>query len=214
MLRDAAVDLLMLRLGNRTDTALRNIIISEMEFVQTTVLEATFPLPWFLLKKDATLVTVVGDETVAAPADFLAEWEDGGLARIDGDGKEVKMVREDYAIIRDQKDGSGTPDYYDLINKVYYLRYVPSTIITLVPWYFGKAATLAGVYGTNNVENAWLADAADLLIAETGTLLAVNHLQSPKMAASFLGQAQQARGRLDTRITAMEESNKQRFMEG
>jgi len=214
MLRDAAVDLLMKRLGNRNDTALRDIIISEMEFVQETILEVVFPLPWFLIKSDATLVTVADAEAVAVPTDFIHEWEYGGLSRIDSDGKPIKLVRQDYDVIRDQKHGSGTPDYYDIVGTNYLLRNTPNEVISLTSWYYGKAATLAGAYGTNNIENLWMKYASDLVIAETGVIMAANHLQAPKMAQTFAGQALRARDRLDTRTVAMEEENKQRFMEG
>jgi len=215
MLRDAAVDLLMLRLGNRTDTAMRDKIIAEMAQVITTKLEGEFPLPWFLLTRDATLVTVADTETVAVPTNFLGEWEDGGLARIDANGKEVKLVRDDYATIRDRKDGSGTPDYYDLVGDNYYLRDIPDAVISLVVWYFATAVSIAGTYGdAANVENGWLKHASDLVLAETGLVIAGQYLQSKEMVAGFAAQAAAARARLDTKITEREESNKQRHMEG
>ncbi len=215
MLRDAAVDLLMKRLGNRNDTALKDTIISEMVFVQDFVLEGAFPLPWFLVTKDASLVTVASTETVALPTDYLAAWEDGGLARVDASGDEIRMLREDYDILRKEKTGEGTPDYFDILNETLYLRLVPNSVISLVLWYYAKGVSFSGSYGdANNIENNWLKYAADLVLAETGAIMAANHLQAPKMVVAFEKQAFIARNRLLIRSTAAEESLKQRFMEG
>ena len=66
---DAAVSLVMFRLGNRTEASLREIVTAEMEIVQSDLLTQLDFRPWFL-QASAPLATVAADETLALPSDF------------------------------------------------------------------------------------------------------------------------------------------------
>ena len=61
MLRDAAVDLIMKRLGNSTDLTLRDDIINEMALAQETILEGDILSPWFLITEESDAVNALAE---------------------------------------------------------------------------------------------------------------------------------------------------------
>lgn len=216
MIRDKAVDLLMGRLGQRTSTVLQQAIIDEMVFAQEVVLEGRSELPWFLLSESATEGTIPNEERVPIPADFLIEWEEGGLYLQESDGTETLMEREDWDVLKAEPrlEGTGKPTFYDLAGDYYLLRKIPDAVYTLKMRYYQKDASLTGAYGdTSNIENVWLAQASDWLIAETGVIIASQRLQSEKMANMFMKQSDLARKRVMNKHTARIESNKNRIMD-
>lgn len=215
MIRDTAVDLLMKRLGNRKDTALRDIIISEMVFVQEDLLEQDPTLPWFLVSEVSNATTLADEERVELPGDFLQEFEDGALYVIDDAGDEQEVYRDDWDRIKGLVKGKGIPRYYDILGNYIVLRKIPDKQYTLKMRYYKKGLSLAGTYGgSGNIENLWLKHTGALLIAETGVVIAETHLQSAKMSTLFKQQADIARNLLVRKNTAMAESNKSRGMEG
>ena len=213
MLRDAAVDILMNRLGQRTNTSLRDQIIAEMVMVQETVLEGN-PTPlWFMLTEKSDAQTEAGDERVKLPPDFVQEWEEGGLYYLDNDGEEQDFVRGDWDVIKKKITGSGRPEYYDLAGEYILLRKIPDDIYTIKMRYYGAQDDLSGSYGdANNIENNWLKYASDWFLAEVGIIIANQYLQSEKMVQMFIKQATEAKDRLIRKDTAMKESNKIREM--
>lgn len=217
MTRDQAVDTLMRRLGNWSNTDLRDTIIAEMIIVIQENLEqdSTF-MPWFLLSETYTGTTTSGEERVELPPRFLQEYEDGALYIINSAGDEVAMVRDDLDVIKKKHPGSGAPRYYDIVGEYFVLRKIPDDVYTLkMRFYQGDGTDLSGSYGdSNDVESIWLKWAAALVVAETGVVIASQYLQSDKMAAMFRMQAQEARDRLMRKTTLMQETNKQRHMEG
>jgi len=215
MLRDAAVDILLGRLGNRKSDTLKQAIIDEMVFAQENLLEGGVDLPWFLLSENATNSTQVNEERFPLPLDFLLEWEDGGLYLQNDDGTETLLYREDWDVIKSQASlvGAGKPTYYDIVGLYYLLRKVPDAVYAIKQRYYQKGVSLAGAYGdAANIENVWLKDASDWLIAETGILVATQRLQSDKMAQMFFLQATAAKKRVMYKNIALQESNKTRQM--
>lgn len=217
MTRDQAVDTIMRRLGNWPNTGLRDTIIAEMVVMIQEVLEQDPEfLPWFLLSETYTGSTTTGEERVELPPRFLQEYEDGALYILDDDGDEVEMVRDDLDVIKKKVTGSGAPRYYDIVGEYFIFRKIPDDSYTLkMRFYQADETDLSGSYGdSNNLESLWLKWAADLVIAETGYVIASQYLQSDKMAVTFEKAAIRARARLIKKSTLMEETNKQRFMEG
>lgn len=215
MIRDKAVDLLLGRLGNRQGDSLKQTIIDEMVYAQENLLEGELELPWFLLSENATEDTVPSEARFPLPADFLMEWEDGGLYMQNDDGTETLMFREDWDIIKSQAalEGEGKPTYYDIAGDYYLLRKTPDAVYTVTQRYYQRQTSLAGVYGgAGNAENNWLKHASDWLIAETGLIVASQRLQSEKMAQMFAVQATKAKKRVMHKNIVMQESNKQRQM--
>lgn len=217
MQRDAAVDLLMGRLGRRTNASLKDDIIREMVFVQENLMEGGEFLPWFLITNDDTLVTVADQEYVALPSDFIREWEDGGLFRETGDATAPKKLieRDDYDIITLKHPGTGTPLKYDRDETYMYLRPIPDSVIDLELWYYQKDTSLAGVYGGAGAttENGWLLWASDWLIAETGVIISGQYIkEDPNLTNGFINAAARAKARVHARDTEWREANKQRYM--
>lgn len=217
MLRNAAVDLIMSRLGNRKDVALRDSIITEMNFVQVNILEEMDLVPQFLLTEEATAVNDSGDKRLPIPTDFLMEWEDGGLYRFDAastDDPWKEMVKDDYDVLLRIKTGTGTPQWYSQTGKYFFLFPEPDAVYTWKMKYYARGASFAGLYtdtGTN-IENVWLKHAADLLIAETGAIIGQYHLQSVTLAKPFVDHAIVAKTKLIARDTMLQEQNQAQFI--
>ena len=217
MLRDIAVDQLMKRLGNFTNEELRNDIINEMATAQETVLEGDVINPWFLVSEESSAETVIGDERVGLPVDFIAPWEFGFLFRYDValDDPYIEMTREDWDLIKERLNFSDTPTHYDIAGEYIFMRPVADAIYPLRMRYIAKGLTLAGIYGdAQNIENLWLKYASDWLMGETGMIIAEQYLQmSQAKVKEFQTQAIRGRERIRVKNVAMEESNKRRVMD-
>ena len=218
MLRDAAVDLIMKRLGNSTDLTLQQDIINEMVLAQETVLEGDILSPWFLVTEESAAVTAVAEERVALPADFILPWEHGFLFRYDValDDPYIEMQREDWDEIKEGLNFSGTPTHYDIAGAYILMRPLSDEIYPLRMRYVGRGLDLSGVYGdANNIENVWLQHAADWLIGEVGYIIADQYLQQvPAKVKSFQLQAARGRTRVYNLNVAMEETMKVRIRGG
>ena len=217
MLRDAAVDILMKRLGNIQNEALRQDIINEMVVAQETVLEGDVFHPWFLVSEEASSQTIIGDERVLLPTDYLMPWEYGGLFRFDDtlDDPYVEMDREDWDIIKEQLNYSDTPTCYDIAGQYLLMRPLADAIYPLRFWYIGREPSLAGTYGdtATNIENNWLKYAADWLIGEVGMVIADQYLSyKPDRVKKFEQQAIRGRNRLLATNVEQEEALKRRVM--
>ena len=218
MLRDAAVDLMMKRLGNQTDTTLRDDIINEMVQAQAAMLEGDIFHPWFLVSEEASSQTNLGDERVLLPANFLALWEYGGLYRYDDtlDDPYVEMGRDDWDLIKQELNYSDKPTHWDIGGKYLLMRPLADADYPLRFWYIGRGADLSGTYGdNNNIENVWLKWASDWLIGETGIVIAGQYLQYTKeKVAQWGSQAARGRKRIMDLNVEMEEALKTRIMGG
>lgn len=216
MLRDAAVDIIMKRLGNQTDTTLRDDIIAEMAQAQATTLEGGRFHPWFLVSDETALVTVSGDEAVALPADFLTLWDYGGLSRYDSalDDPYIEMIRDDWDEIKAYFNYSDAPTHWDIAGANLLMRPLADAAYPLRFWYITRGESLAGTYGdAANIENVWLEHASDWLIAETGKVIAEQYLQyRPDAVRTWETQALRAQARLQVLNIKMEESLKKRVM--
>lgn len=216
MIRDTAVDLIMSRLGKRVSTTLQQDVINEMVFVQENELEGMPDLPWMLVSEKTTAACTASDERMALPSDFLQEWEDGSLTRVDADGSETIMRRDDWDILENTStlDGEGPPTYYDIAGDYILLRKTPDIIYNFDFRYYQRALSLAGTYGdANNIENKWLKWFSDLFIAKTGLKVA-SSIAADQAYARFAADERVAMQRYQAKITIMQETSKQRFMEG
>jgi len=216
MLRDAAVDILMNRLGLRKQTTLSDSIIGEMVFVQENTMEGNATQMWFTASTVQTLNTVADDETIALPSDFIAELEDGNLYVQNDDGSETEVIRADWDLLKSEPDltGTGKPTFYDLVGDYFRFKLTPDAVYNIELIYHQRQTSLAGIYGdAANIENNWLKHASDWLIAETGVIIAGQYLQSEKMVGQFQGQSQLALDRLIKKNTAFAETNKTRNMD-
>lgn len=213
MQRDAAVDLLMYRLGNRTDVAMKNKIIAEMSLAQTQILEKIRPLPWFLVTKDDTLTALTTTNEVTLPTGFLDVYDYGRLTYVNSSGYPVEITRQDYDRLNKTQDNYDALEHYDIIGETLYLFGTATTDTTLTLWYYGADTDPAGSYGVDDMTNGWLTHAADWVIAETGFIMAEDYIQDDIMAARFDKKRAKAKFGLEALITAKAEAARSRYME-
>jgi hypothetical protein len=193
MLRDEAVSLIALQLGNRTD--LNTTIVQVMQLVQDTELEQTgVMLPWFLLSEDSTTTIAPGVRRVALPNDFILEDEDWGLGRENDNGDVVWLEKCDYDVLLQKfRECAGPLQAYSINGGYYYLFPVNNDAAEVLHMrYYAKAESVAD----SNIENAWLKHAPDALIAFTGYYLAARVLQNMELASIFQAAKQAAFVRL------------------
>lgn len=197
MTRDEAVALLKGRLKRVSDTTLDASILAEMKFVQSQLLEGADVLPWFLLSQNLSAVTVVDEERIIVPGTgsrpFLREFEEGALWVQDSENNTWnELQKDDYdALFNRFKDESGIPRAYALDGEYFRLLPTPDAVYNLrVKAYLRDTAL------DSNIENNWLKYAADLVIAETGAIIATNYLRDAEIAAKFLADIPVARNRL------------------
>lgn len=194
----AAVDLIMSRLGNRTQASLRSIVVSEMEIVQSDLLDRLEFKPWFLRTTDSTLVTVAESDTVTLPSNFSGFdddwggvwWKDTSRASYDQWTKLEKIRYADaVAAYRDDEDGLlGSPKVFDIANLTLLLRPVPDMVYSLKLDYYKLDTAPTDTTATN----LWLTYAPKLLIASTAQIVAATHLQNTELAQTMQGEMETA----------------------
>lgn len=194
MTRDEFVTLLQARLGNRTDLA--DMIILEMQFAQSTILEGTGAFtPWFLATEMTNTNTVAGEERVELPTDFLAEIEEQSLWLYDvtSDSPYTELHKRGYDTSLLRYQTQAIPRQYSIEGNYLLLRPIPDVEYNIRWRYYAKEPVLS-----TNIENKWLIEASDLFLAEVGNIMAGVHLQNDKLAMAFQQAAGIARQRLYT----------------
>jgi len=203
------------RLANNTDSGLDSIIIAEANMVQDK-LEVGDTLPWFLFTDTevagTNLATVAGTETVALPSDFLRESEDHEHVLFSQDMSAtdpwVPVKRDDYTFIKARWTGSGRPKHYDILGTNLYLRQIPDAAYVLRMLYMKRDADIVA----GSTENLWMQYAGDLILAETGFIIATQYVIMPDVAQAFASQRSEARSRLQIEMTARVEAGRMRSM--
>lgn len=194
MYRDTLIAQLQYRLGNRT--GLEAKMIAEMDFVQQTLCEGTGAFtPWFLETEIASVSTQVDEERVQLPEDFLGEIEDQALWLYDATNEdapytELHKSSYDRLILRHQI--AGIPSEYAMAGDYFLLRPIPDDIYTIRMRYYAQDV----LPSTGNIENKWLKEAPDLILAELGTIIAGEYIRNPQLAAEYAQKATIARDRL------------------
>lgn len=206
----AALTLLMSRLGNRTETDLRALCLSEMIMAQQTLVEGGDFLPWFTLKDSVGLVTVAATRQVAVPADFIRENDEHPLFYVASDGKYYKLDKMELeeAMQKWGATADGAPSDYCLIGSNYEIFPLPDDVYSLAEKYHYSQALPAD----DSSETTWLKWAPDLMIAAAGFNIATLHLQDPEMGTVFAAQIAQANARLMKLDIARQEAAQTRRM--
>ena len=162
--RDTARARIQFHLGNRSSHA--DKIVLAMQDAQIE-LEQQAELPWFLLEEVSSASTVVDEERVAVPSDFLRETEEDALyifdSTLDADKQWTLLIKEDLTFLRKTYPGTGTPGFYALVGAYYRLFPTPDAVKTLKHIYYKTDAVL-----TTNVENQWLKYFPNLIIGRAG----------------------------------------------
>jgi hypothetical protein len=218
MIGSLAVDILMQRLGNRQDTEFRANIVNEMALTQSVTLEGSVLLPWFLLKDTleagTSLTWSANTERVAIPTDFVGFDDDlqCGVFLLDSSSTDsdpyIPLARKPYAALKEfskntYDSSSDQPYAFDLMNQYFYLRPIQTSARTLRVIYLARDPLSPA---DNAVENLWLKYASDLLIAETGIVLAQHYTKDPDAVVGFQDQRVIALARLNSRNEAYKHS--------
>lgn len=206
------LDLLMARLGNKTEPEFRTLCLLEMQLAQETQLEGGPNLPWFLEATDV-LQTTISAREIALPDDFIREVdEDRSFTYTTSDGSVIKLEKKGYDELFEQYHmEEGAPTSYALLgNSIAVFPLADDAYTIQLPAYYAREAPPED----NATENAWLKWAGDLVIATTGEVMLIQHLQSENMAMmeSFVGMKIRATKRLEDMQTARMEANRSRTM--
>ena len=206
------LDLLMSRLGNRTEATLRETCLNEMILVQET-LEKSAVLPWFLISEELSTVTPSDgvERRVEVPPRFLREINEDAFIILDADGNDHPLDRYDLgALIRKygRHTAADLPKAYALQGEYYHLFPIPSVELPVYIRCYQSADTPTD----SSAENAWMKNAPDLLMAMTGKVVAGRHLKDPDLETLFTGDIGPAQDRLIRENTAREESGRDRQM--
>lgn len=210
-----ALDLVMARLGGRTNPTLRANMLLEMNQVQSHQLEEGDLLPWFLITVNAVLVLVVGDRNLALPADFLRELEEDCLIEIqDSTGAWQGMTKRDYEYNRVQYDDSDTselPRYYSIVGSNIMVFPKPTVASPVRLRYFGAQPAVADTADVPT--NQWLLHASDLLVAEAVLIGASQYVyEDADKIMTRQAMVASAKKRLSDSNTARQEANMNRTM--
>lgn len=202
MTRDEAVSIIKGRLARWNDTVLGTHIIVELKQAQQRA-EMDATLPWFLLTESSYAATVADEERTELPADFLREAEEDALWVEDTDATWTQLKKDDYAAIRTRWTETGLPRRYAIVGEYLRLRPVPDTVYNLHMIYYGKDTVLS-----TNIENKWLANVPELLIADAGAIIASRYVRNEPAAAEFRADYQRARTQMMTMNQARLDANR------
>lgn len=174
MLKNDAIANVKLHLGFRSN--LDSEILTQLQTAQSTFEREGVPipnsaatfLPWFLITEIADVLVAVGEERIALPSDFLAEWEDSSLWRYDASAadadKWTQLMKDDVKTARVTSIGSTAPKLFARSGSYFRIFPVPTEITTFKMIYYAAATAL----GSANTENSWLKYIPNLLIGEAG----------------------------------------------
>jgi hypothetical protein len=167
MIRDDAVT--RIRRGLGYDTRLSaNIIIDALGDAQDA-LETRAELPWFLQTELSSINTIVDEERLKLPVDFLLEVEDEHLYIFDStlDQPWTPLCKDDADELRPKYSAPARPVFYTITDEYFRLFPTPDAIYTMKMVYYQKALVL-----DSNIENKWLKFAPLVMIGLAGRFLA------------------------------------------
>jgi hypothetical protein len=208
-----ALTLLMSRLGERTEPALRSICLLEMNLAQDTVLEGGSLLPWFLISEEAIGLTTAGERRVDLPDDFIRQIdEEKPLYYRTAEGVDVELKKGAYDELMSWygSTAAGAPEAYAMRGEYFLLFPAPDAEYTLVmPGYYAKQADIAD----NTSENPWMKWVPDLVLGLAGIQMAEKHVRlEPEVVAGFKQDVTVAYDRLNRMEVAREEAGRHRRM--
>lgn len=187
---NAALDLVLQRIGRWGEAALRATALSEMQLVQQEY-EQGPNLPWFLAQTKTASVSA-GASDVALPAGFIRFDDDDGLVYFDLNGTryfpEIVLLQH----LRGQPSVEADVPRAVAPGDKLYLFPGSSTAITLNIVACYSDALPADAASTN----LWLTHASYVLVAKTAFRMAQAHLQDFELASSIAQQVQEAEQRL------------------
>lgn len=214
MTRDEAVSRVQQELSFRSDKATE--IQSLLKDAQVE-LEREPELPWFLKSEISSANTIINEERVLLPLDFLRELDDDeedGLYVFDSaaavDEQWAPLEKTTLPTIRAVfQSKTGKPKAYVLDDEYFRLGPKPDKVYTLKMMYYQTDTVLS-----SNIENKWLKYAHELLIGIAGRKIAGGPLRDTMALQSFKEMEMRARTRLYTENIARREAARSRQMGG
>jgi hypothetical protein len=207
-----AINLITFRLARGGDAAIRAQVLLELKLAQAT-LEKGPTLPWFLEQKITSGVTIAANPSVALPASFIREVEEGAFYVVNpSTAKPVELHKDDYDFLRLKyaDADNAQPESYAIFGSNYELFPTPDAVYSLVQNIYVADTAPADSAATN----LWLATYPELLIGEVGMVVASLHVSNEKAYTFFKEQAQKARDTLMRNEVARKEANNARRMGG
>ena len=205
---EEAVDLLKHRMARFSGTSIDDYALDELKAAQRRLETAPF-LPWFLITEKAVKDIPAGEERVGVPGDFLREVDDGAMSFVDTSGNRTSLRKMAYDDLVARYAAAGTPVGYTLKGEYFRVRPVPADSSTQLEMsYYSKDDEIQLL-----AENKWLANAAELLIAEAGLFISQLYIKNTS-AAQFLSQLRQSEMRkLEDFSQAREDANSEYWTE-
>lgn len=204
MIKSAVVDLIKMRLGNRTDTDIDTRIDAELDMAQYELEQFGIFTPWFLLSETATYTTAASEPRVPIPTDMLQEYEEGALFYA---GLPLTKHDQDYLAGRFEGADPGVPQAYALVGDYFVLYPTPDDAYELSMKYYQKDTVPSAV--ATGSENQWLKYAADWLLAKTGAAIA-RFIKDAEAQKLFAEDEKKASDRLYTKHVDRAERNSPR----
>lgn len=167
MIKSKVVDLIKMRLGNRTDTDIDARIDQELDAAQYELERFGVFTPWFLLGENATYTTTADERRVPIPTDMLQEYEEGALYY---NGLPLVKHDSDYLSERFYNAEPGEPKAYALVNDYFELYPMPADAYQINMKYYRVDTVPSAVAA--DAQNRWLKNAADWLMAKAGLAVA------------------------------------------
>lgn len=209
MMRDEAVALIKKGLGYTT--AHTASIVEKLVEAQVDE-EQGARLPEFLITEVSSRQSVIGEERLAKPTDYIRGVEEDALWYYNADATDsedvwVPLQKTDLQDLRHRYPGEGPPEAYAEIGNYFRIGPTPDDTYTFKQIYYAKDAVL-----TSNVENKWLENAPYLLIGIAGRRMAED-LGNADAAGKFARRETSARSQLFLATEAAEHAN-QRYIMG
>ena len=225
MTRDEVVARVQRGCGNRT-----GLELAIQEYIRDiqVELENEAELPWFLRTEISSVNTVVDEERVAKPQDFLAEWEDDALWFYDtapepGFPKWLKLEKAELDGLRQDSFKLYTSLGEDPANPVsivkprayafdgFYFRIFPTPdkVYQLRMIYYAADTVL-----TTNIENKWLKYVPEIFVGMAGQRIGSDINLSDKRMARFVAEEDRGRRRILAKNVGLQMDNRQILMGG
>lgn len=208
---NTAFDLLMNRLGNRTDPNLRASMVIEAVHVQQGILERDPFKPWFLRRESESYFTTSGVAAFTMPTDFLDFDPEEQEEYIQAEDTTqpfpwIRMERQpaNYLAQKFEGEAIGKPTAFSLgMDGIMSFRPVPDAAYALRLEYYGQESQLPEDSATTN---NWLRHASEWFLGELGLIMSTQYLQDDNLGQTFAQQALRGKQRLQHLDTAKREA--------
>lgn len=202
-----ALNILMFRLGKRTDADLRAQLLIELNEAKRR-LEQTPSRPPMLIDS-ASLTTVASQDWLALPDGFLGEIEDEQPYYTTSDGRVYlsRSTRSGQQIAYGTETGG--PRTYCVQEKVFFGP-IPDAAYSISWRYYKAQAAIAD----SSTENTWLTNFGDLLVGKVGVVACGTLVLAPEAMPVFQSMLDAGAARYKQSILDWEEQNLDRRMGG